>query len=93
MLHLLCSHRYAASRGGRIRALAGNSSFGNFGLVSSGFNAAENFLTGNVEGLIVRYENDSVVDQDLMQTKKFVGSASGAIGKITSSKEQIFTIN
>ena len=75
---------YAASRGGRIRALAGNSSFGNFGLVSSGFNAAENFLTGNIEGLIVQYQNDSLVGPGFNANEKIVGSASGTIGRITS---------
>ena len=50
---------YAATRGGRIRSLAGNSSWGNYGLVSSGFNTEEEFLTGNIEGLIVEYDVES----------------------------------
>jgi len=79
-----CHVSYAASRGGRIRSLAGNSSWGNYGLVSSGFNSGEQFLTGNIEGLIVSYVGDSVVGPGFTVGEKFRGSSSGALGLINS---------
>jgi hypothetical protein len=75
---------YAASRGGRIRSLAGNSSWGTYGLVSSGFNTNEEFLTGNIEGLIVQYDAETVVGPGFIVGEKIRGSNSQAYGYINS---------
>lgn len=75
---------YAATRGGKIRSLAGNSSFGNFGIVSSGFNSDEVFKTANIEGLRVKYTNASVSGSGFVVGERIVGSSSTAIGFINS---------
>lgn len=79
-----CHISYAASRGGRIRSLAGNSSWGTYGLVSSGFNTNEEFLTGNVEGLIVQYDPETIVGPGFTAGEKIRGSNSQAYGYINS---------
>jgi len=78
---------YAATRGGRIRSLAGNSSWGNYGLVSSGFNTEEEFLTGNIEGLIVEYDVETAVGPGFTAGERIRGQSSGALGYINSVQE------
>ena len=51
-----CHISYAATRGGRIRSLAGNSSWGNYGIVSSGYKSSEKAQQGNIEGLILEHD-------------------------------------
>lgn len=80
---------YAATRGGRIRSLAGNSSFGNFGLVSSGFNTEEEFLTGKIEGLILEYDVDTVQGPGFGAGEKIRGLSSGALGYLNSVQGEI----
>lgn len=75
---------YAATRGGRIRSLAGNSSWGTYGIVSSGFNSEETFKTAQVEGLRVKYNNSTLTGSGFVQGEKIVGSSSTAIGYINS---------
>jgi len=79
-----CHISYSATRGGRIRSLSGNSSWGNYALVSSGFNQDEVFLNGNIEGLIVSYINTSVVGPGFTIGERIRGSTSGALGLINS---------
>jgi len=45
-----CHIGYTCSGGGRIRSLAGNNSYGTYGCVSSGTDAAETPITGTVRG-------------------------------------------
>jgi hypothetical protein len=80
---------YAATRGGRIRSLAGNSSFGNFGLVSSGFNTEEEFLTGKIEGLLLEYDVDTVQGPGFAAGEKIRGLSSDALGYINSVQGEI----
>ena len=75
---------YAATRGGKIRSLAGNSSFGNFGIVSSGFNSDEVFKTGNIEGLRLKYLGNSVSGSGFVSGERVRGSSSNAVGFINS---------
>lgn len=75
---------YAATRGGKIRCLAGNSSWGNFGIVSSGFNSDEVFKTASVEGLRVKYNNNTVTGSGFVTGERIVGSSSTAVGYINS---------
>ena len=51
-----CHISYAATRGGRIRSLAGNSSWGNYGIVSSGYKSSEKAQQGTIEGLILEHD-------------------------------------
>jgi hypothetical protein len=75
---------YCATRGGRIRSLAGNSSWGTYGLVSSGFNADEAFLTGKVEGLSLTYQPLSVEGPGFSAGERIIGNTSTAVGYIHS---------
>ncbi len=86
-----CHISYAATRGGRIRSLAGNSSWGNYAIVSSGFNQQEKSRNGQIEGLIVEFDKDSKVvggdgsdPYDFAVGERIRGSVSEAQGYINS---------
>jgi hypothetical protein len=79
-----CHISYSATRGGKIRSLAGNSSWGNYGIVSSGFNAEEAFRTAQVEGLRLKYNNSTVTGPGFASGERIVGSSSTAVGYINS---------
>lgn len=87
---------YAATRGGKIRSLAGNSSWGTYGIVSSGFNSDEVFKTATVEGLRLKYNNTTVVGPGFVSGERVVGSSSTAVGYInsvqTSSTELYYSL-
>lgn len=77
---------YAATRGGRIRSLAGNSSWGTYGLVSSGYNFDETPISGTVEGLQVKFDGSSVSGPGFTEAGRFIGQNSGAEGYINSAQ-------
>ena len=86
-----CHISYAATRGGRIRSLAGNSSWGNYAIVSSGFNQQEKHRAGQVEGLIVEFDKDTKViggdgtdPNDFAVGERIRGNTSTAQGYINS---------
>lgn len=75
---------YASTRGGRIRSLAGNSSWGTYGIVSSGYNQSEIFVNGNIEGLVLEYQPLTVTGPGFTEGEKIVGSSSTALGYINN---------
>ena len=77
---------YASTRGGRLRSLAGNSSFGTFGIVSSGYNADEAAQTAKIEGLRLQYTTAGVSGSGFSEGERVVGSASSAMGVINSNQ-------
>ena len=77
---------YAATRGGRIRSLAGNSSWGTYGLVSSGYNFDETPIAGTVEGLQVKFDPTTITGAGFNEGGRFIGQSSGAEGYINSSQ-------
>ena len=89
---------YAATRGGRIRSLAGNSSWGTYGVISSGFSPLEKAREGTIEGLVLEYDpetrNGNNTGTDFSLNERIKGATSGAIGYINSiqgpKKEQIY---
>ena len=96
-----CHISYAATRGGRIRSLAGNSSWGNYAIVSSGFNQQEKSRDGQIEGLLLEIDKDSKViggdgtdPNDFAVGERIRGGTSTAQGYINSiqggNKTQIF---
>ena len=96
-----CHISYAATRGGRIRSLAGNSSWGNYAIVSSGFNQQEKSRDGQIEGLLLEIDKDSKViggdgtdPNDFQVGERIRGGTSTAQGYINSiqggNKTQIF---
>ena len=75
---------YAATRGGRLRSLAGNSSWGKYGIVSSGFSPLEDFRQGQIEGLVLRYDVDTLSGGDFQIGERIRGNTSGAWGHINT---------
>ena len=66
---------YAATRGGRIRSLAGNSSWGTYGLVSSGYNFDETPITGAVEGLQVKFDPTTISGSGFNEGGRVIGQS------------------
>lgn len=79
---------YAATRGGRIRSLAGNSSWGTYGLVSSGYNADEPPINGVIEGLQLSFAAATIAGTGFAEGDRIIGNASGAQGFINSSQAE-----
>ncbi len=75
---------YASTRGGRIRSLAGNSSWGTYGIVSSGYNSNEAFLSGQIEGLVLSYQPLTVTGSGFSVNERIIGDTSKALGYINS---------
>lgn len=79
-----CHISYTSTRGGRIRSLAGNSSWGTFGIVSSGFNQNEVPVVGKVEGLKLSYNVETLTAPGFVQYERIRGDTSGAQGIINA---------
>ena len=77
---------YAATRGGRIRSLAGNSSWGTYGLVSSGYNFDETPINGTIEGLQLKMDPSTITGVGFVETGRVIGQTSGAEGYINSAQ-------
>ena len=75
---------YAATRGGRLRSLVGNSSWGNYGVVSSGFSPLEKAREGIIEGLVLQYDPDNASGSGFQVGERIRGNTSGAWGYINS---------
>jgi len=75
---------YAATRGGRLRSLVGNSSWGKYGVVSSGFSPLEKAREGYLEGLVLQYDPDSMSGTGFTVGERIRGNTSGAWGYINS---------
>ena len=50
-----CYFGYATTRGGQLRSLSGNNSYGTYGSTSSGFSAAEVPITGTLYGTLITF--------------------------------------
>jgi len=75
---------YAATRGGRLRSLVGNSSWGKYGVVASGFSPLEKAREGIIEGLVLRYDVDTKSGGDFQIGERIRGNTSGAWGFINT---------
>ena len=76
---------YAATRGGNIRSLAGNSSWGTYAIVSSGFNQSEQTLDGFIDGLELNYQPLTLIAGTAFETgERMIGGTSGAVGEVSS---------
>ena len=78
-----CHTSYAATRGGRLRSLVGNSSWGKYGVVSSGFSPLEIPREGQIEGLVLEFDPDSL-SGNFQQGERIRGGTSEAIGQLNS---------
>lgn len=80
-----CHISYAATRGGRIRSLAGNSSWGNYGIVSSGYSNNEKALEGTVEGLKLQIDPSTLAGgAGFSLNERIKGADSQAEGYVNS---------
>jgi hypothetical protein len=76
---------YVATRGGNIRSLAGNSSWGTYAIISSGYNQNEATLDGFVDGLELNYSPITLsTGASFEGGERIIGGTSGAIGEVTS---------
>ena len=76
---------YVATRGGNIRSLAGNSSWGTYGIISSGFNTSEATLDGFIDGLELNYDLTTLSTSASFEGgERIIGGTSGAVGEVTS---------
>jgi hypothetical protein len=80
-----CHVSYCSTRGGRIRSLAGNSSWGTYAIVSSGFNENETTLDGFIDGLELNYDLTTLsAGTSFEKDEQMIGGTSGAVGEVTS---------
>jgi len=77
---------YCATDGGQIRSLAGNSSWGTYGIVSSGYNTTETTIDGWVDGEELNYDplTLSAAPTEFETAERIIGATSGAVGELIS---------
>ena len=56
-----CHYGYAASTGGQIRSLNGNSSYGTYGAIAGGYDSTETPITGSLYGTMISYQSQTGV--------------------------------
>ena len=85
---------YCASNGGQIRSLAGNSSWGTYAIVASGYNQTESTIDGWVDGVELNYQPLTLsTDPSEFETDEQIqGGTSGAIGEVLSHQPSTFEI-
>lgn len=89
-----CWFGYATTAGGRIRSLSGNNSYGKYGAVSRGFDAAEVTNDGAVYGEQLEYDGNSLVGEFVVgQTISNGASASGTITNVQTASDKIYYIS
>ena len=77
---------YISTGGGRIRAVSGNSSYGKYGCISQGFDAAETTTDGTVDGLRLEINPAGAKSGTFSTTaERIVGGTSGAVGELRLS--------
>jgi hypothetical protein len=77
---------YSSTRGGKIRAVSGNSSYGKYGVISRGFDATESTIDGNVKGLRLELDPASPKNGSFTAGERIEGGTSGAIGELISDQ-------
>ena len=82
---------YVATSGGSIRSLAGNSSWGNYAIISSGFNSDETTIDGKIDGIELNFVEGSNLSPGnslapFINGERVIGAVSGAIAEVLSSQ-------
>jgi hypothetical protein len=78
-----CWFGYVTTAGGKIRSLNGNNSYGRYGAVSRGFDAAEVTNNGALYGDQIAYNGNSL-SGEFVVGETVTGSSSGATGTVTN---------
>tara|TARA_B100000287_G_scaffold3250_1_gene3194 strand:+ start:886 stop:5517 length:4632 start_codon:yes stop_codon:yes gene_type:complete len=81
-----CHISYAATGGARIRAVSGNSSYGKYGCISRGFDAAEATKNGKIEGLRIEVNPAAAKSGTWTAGERFTGGTSNAVGELRSDQ-------
>ena len=78
---------YTSTRGGKIRAVSGNSSYGKYGVISRGFDDTENTIDGNVKGLRLTIDPAAAKNGSFTSTgERIQGGTSGAVGELINDQ-------
>ena len=80
---------YTATRGGRIRGVTGNSSYGKYGAISRGFDSTETTIDGSVKGLRLSLDKNAdnfPISSGLQIGEYLVGQTSGAVGELRNDQ-------
>ena len=80
-----CHISYTSTRGGRIRAVSGNSSYGKYGCISRGFDANEVTVDGKVKGLRLEIAPGTLSGAFTVK-ERIIGGTSGAVGELISDQ-------
>ena len=77
---------YSTTRGGKIRAVSGNSSYGKYGVISRGFDATETTVDGNVKGKRLEFDPQASKNGTFTTNERITGGTSGAVGELRSDQ-------
>ena len=77
---------YSATRGGRIRAVTGNSSYGKYGAIARGFDSSETTIDGFVKGKRLTIDVNTPLAGTLTIGERIVGGTSGAVGELINDQ-------
>ena len=77
---------YSTTRGGKIRAVSGNSSYGKYGVISRGFDDTEATINGQVKGLRLELDPQQAKNGTFTSGERISGGTSGAVGELISDQ-------
>ena len=77
---------YSTTRGGKIRAVSGNSSYGKYGVISRGFDATETTVDGFVKGGRLELDPQASKNGTFQTNERITGGTSGAVGELRSDQ-------
>ncbi len=77
---------YSATKGGRIRAVTGNSSYGKYGAIARGYDSSETTIDGNIKGLRLTIDVTNPLTGTLTIGERLTGSTSGAVGELINDQ-------
>jgi len=79
---------YTCTRGGRIRGVTGNSSYGKYGAIARGYDTTETTIDGSVKGLRLELDKNTnyPLSGNLQIGENLVGATSGAVGELRNDQ-------
>jgi hypothetical protein len=77
---------YSSTRGGKIRAVSGNSSYGKYGCIARGFDSTEATTNGKIKGLKLEFEPTQPKDGTFTNGERIIGATSGAVGELINAQ-------
>ena len=77
---------YTSTRGGKIRAVSGNSSYGKYGCISRGYDDTETTINGNIRGLRLELDPQQPKNGTFTANERIIGGTSGAVGEFINDQ-------